>query len=352
MGESEKRRSIVLRRVARGTLTLEQATRLLNLSYRHLKRVWKRFRAEGSTGLAHRSKGRPSNRAFQDEFREEILRLYRGQPAGTGPTRFAAALAREGIAVDHETLRRWLIDRGAWKPNRSRAVPRLCGPAARGFGELLTLVSQYDGWLGPNRPGSFLFVLNDEATSRTLCSLSSADSCEPVLRLLAAWIDRYGLPAALRCPRRLAALQRAAPGGEAPAVREGSPRSALGRACDRLGVDLATLSSSQARAWLEGRRDILTALRRELACRAAGGVDQATALLFGAAGDSLNRRFAASSAGVDNYHVPIVDGTDLRGILCVQRPCAAGPGGTVIDGRREYRPAVGQAAGRNLKAPD
>jgi len=343
MGENEKRRSIVLRRVARGSLTLEQATRVLNLSYRHLKRVWKRFRDEGTVGLAHRSKGRPSNRAFHDGFREQILVLYREQPPGTGPTRFAAILARQGIAVDHETLRRWLIDRGAWKPSRSRAMPRQPGPEAHGFGELLTLVSLYDGWLGPERPQSFLLVLHDEATSRILCSLAAEDSCEPVLRLLAGWIDRHGLPAALRCPRRSPGMDppRTLPAAAAGSVAFGAT---LSRACERLGVELETLSPVQARAWREGRRDLLTMLRRELVHGAAAGVDEATSLLLGPTGDFLNHRFASGTAAVENYHVKIVDGTDLRRILCVDRLCRVGPGGVVSDGRHDFRLSTGAAS--------
>ncbi len=54
-------------------------------------------------------------------------------------------------------------------------------------------------------------------------------------------------------------------------------------------------------------------------------------------GGSLNRRFAACAAAVDDYHVPIVDGTDLRGILCVDHVCPVGRNGVVPVGGRRLR---------------
>jgi len=94
----------------------------------------------------------------------------------------------------------------------------------------------------------------------------------------------------------------------------------------------------------------LTALRRELARRSPITVEQAAGMLLGAAGDSLNRRFATGAAGIDNYHVPIVDGTDLRRILCVQRVCRVGPSGIVSLGGRQLRLIKALRSPRGLPA--
>ena len=336
MSEREKRRSLVLRRVAAGALTLEQATRVLGLSYRHVKRVWKRYRDEGTEGLAHKGKGRPSNRAFEDGFREEILRRYHEQPMGTGPTRFAVKLAGQGVFVDHETLRRWLLDSGAWKLSRCKPAPRPTEPSVRGFGELLTLVSLSDTWLGTSP--SFLLVLYDEATSQVMCSLAHEDSCEAAMRLLGAWIERHGLPAALRCQRRFGSEEGGAPTLEQQ-LRGGEQRTGLPRACERLGVDMTVMGTVQAKAWLAERRDILEAVRAELARRGAVDVEQAAKLLAGTCGEALNRRFAERPTAGQDFHVPIVDGTDLRRYLCIERVCRVEANGVICVGHRQFRPA-------------
>ena len=58
-------------------LPLADAAKILELSYRQTKRLWKRYRGEGAKGLLHRSPGRGSNRAKPEEFRRKVLQLIR-----------------------------------------------------------------------------------------------------------------------------------------------------------------------------------------------------------------------------------------------------------------------------------
>ncbi|HUJ75878.1 MAG TPA: hypothetical protein VL359_13535, partial [bacterium] len=195
-------------------------------------------------------------------------------------------------------------------------------------------------WLGPGNPPTVLLLLQDEATARMLFSLSMDDSCESAMQLLGAWIERWGLPAALRCQRRLLSDETRQPSLEQQ-LRGGEPGSALARACERLGVDVAVLSPLQARAWLGDRCAVLETLRAELRARAPRSLAEATALLAGVAGETINRLYALRTDGREDYHVPIVDGTDLRRILCVDRVCRVGPNGLVCVGRRQFRLEAG-----------
>ena len=81
----------------------------LGLSYRHIRRSYRRFVREGDAGLVHRSRGRPSNRARPAAFRAKVLARYKARYRGFGATLAAEKLAKEGLDVDHETLRRWLL---------------------------------------------------------------------------------------------------------------------------------------------------------------------------------------------------------------------------------------------------
>jgi hypothetical protein len=169
-----------------------------------------------------------------------------------------------------------------------------------------------------------------------LFSLAHEDSCEAAMRLLGAWIERYGLPAAMRCQRRFAAEENNHPTLEQQ-LTGGEQRTALARACERLGVDMTVLSAPQAKTWLNDRSDILDTLKFELERRSVTTVEQATKMLFGVAGDVLNRRFADRADVVEDYHVSIVDGTDLRRFLCVDRVCRVEANGTVTVGHRQFR---------------
>jgi transposase len=62
MSLRELRRVEVLARVKSKELKVVDAASLVGVSYRQGKRLWKRYREEGTKGLKHRSVGRASAR--------------------------------------------------------------------------------------------------------------------------------------------------------------------------------------------------------------------------------------------------------------------------------------------------
>ena len=58
MSRKERDRIPVMRAISQAEMTLEEAARVLKLSSRQARRIWKRYLAEGDAGLVHRSRGR------------------------------------------------------------------------------------------------------------------------------------------------------------------------------------------------------------------------------------------------------------------------------------------------------
>ena len=77
MSKRELGRVEVLARVRSKQLGVVDAARLMRVSYRQAKRLWKRYREEGAAGLKHRSAGQASNRAHQQKFRAKVLQVVR-----------------------------------------------------------------------------------------------------------------------------------------------------------------------------------------------------------------------------------------------------------------------------------
>ena len=98
-GAKELRRGEVEPSETRGTEGTE-AAELLEVSYRHAKRLKKRYRAGGAKTLVHGNVGRASNRADQKR-RQQVLELVRENYAGEGHERFGPTLASEHLAADH-----------------------------------------------------------------------------------------------------------------------------------------------------------------------------------------------------------------------------------------------------------
>src|SRR6266699_2841307 len=100
MSQRELGRVEVLARVRSQQLRVVDAARLMRLSYRQAKRLWKRYREQGAAGLKHGSAGRISNRAHDAKFRRKVLHLVREKYGGPVGERFAAALDVGGGVVE------------------------------------------------------------------------------------------------------------------------------------------------------------------------------------------------------------------------------------------------------------
>jgi len=60
----ELRRLHVIEKVLEGMIKQVEAAEILSLSGRQIRRIVKRIRSEGSRGVVHRSRARPSNRRW------------------------------------------------------------------------------------------------------------------------------------------------------------------------------------------------------------------------------------------------------------------------------------------------
>src|SRR3546814_3954062 len=73
MSHGELSRYDTLRRFERGELRIEDAAMLLGICRRQVYRLLDRLRADGPEALVSWKRGRPSNRAFKAELRDQEL---------------------------------------------------------------------------------------------------------------------------------------------------------------------------------------------------------------------------------------------------------------------------------------
>src|SRR5260370_15170182 len=130
MSGKELRRAGILARVESGELKLLDAAVMMGVSYRQSKRLGQRYREEGAEGLKHRSVGRESNRKKAKKFRDRTLRLVDKRYSGEAGERFGPTLAaghlagEDDVEVNAQTLRRWMLSAGMWRPARTRRGDR------------------------------------------------------------------------------------------------------------------------------------------------------------------------------------------------------------------------------------
>jgi transposase len=299
----------VLARVAAGTLKLGSAATLMEVSYRQAKRLYRRYRSEGAKGLKHRSAGRRSNRATDTRRRGRVLALIRQKYSGGiderfGPTLAAEHLASEdGITVDHETLRRWMLAAGLWSRARKRSPHRRRRERMAHFGELVQLDGSFHPWFEDRGPYSCLLTLVDDATGQSLGRFGAQETIWAAVGVLRAWIERYGIPRALYTDWKNVYVRR--PNQE---EREtgAEPLTQFGRMCATLGITIIPASSPQAKGRIERNHGThQDRLVKKLRRKGIADVAAANAFLEREYWADHNRRFAQAAASTDDFHLAV-----------------------------------------------
>jgi molybdenum-dependent DNA-binding transcriptional regulator ModE len=177
MSQKERTRLGVMQRVKQQELSLVAAADMLRLGYRQVKRIWRRYQDLGDQGLVHRNRGRKSNRARSQEFKERVLARYEERYEGFGPTLACEHLSQDdGLEVDHETLRRWLMGAQSWTVQRRRQKHRQWRERKPCRGQLVQMDGSHHDWFEGRRERAVLMVMVDDATNRTYARFSEEET--------------------------------------------------------------------------------------------------------------------------------------------------------------------------------
>jgi hypothetical protein len=355
MSERELGRVEVLARVKGRQLRLVDAGGLMRLSYRQTKRLWKRYREEGATGLRHRSAGRRSHRAYPEKFRRRVLERVREKYGGVvgerlGPTLAAEHLAADdGLEVDAETLRRWMLGEGLWSRERRRRRHRRRRERKEHFGELVQMDGSFHPWLEERGPEGCLMDRVDDATNTTLARLGEEETIWAAAGALRAWGERYGVPQALYVDWKNL-YKRAANAQERRRGEE--PVTQFGRMCRKLGIELIAASSPQAKGRVERvhgtHQDRLV---KKLRLRKIGPHAAANAYLEREYLAEHNRRFGRAPVRREDYHRRAPSAAKLEKVFRLETERVLGEDGVVryanrffqLEPRsRSYAPARGK----------
>jgi hypothetical protein len=246
----------VMLEVKAAKLTLVEAAEVLGLCYRQTKRVWGRYRDQGDKGLVHQLRGKPGARAKPAKVKARILARYAQRYPDFGPTLAAEYLAGEGLAVDHETLRRWLLSAGQRTVRRRRQRHRQWRERRPCLGAMVQLDGSHHDWFEGRRERCVLMVMVDDATNRVWAQFFEEETTRASYDMLAAWTRRQGLPQSLYVDRD--SIYRCEGAGSVAEQLAGKePQTQFGRAMRQLGVELILANSPQAKGRVERMNGVL-----------------------------------------------------------------------------------------------
>ena len=252
MSVQDSVRAGICERLLEGVLKEQEAARRLKLSVRQVRRLKRRVRDEGPSGVIHRSRGQPSRRCTPETVRNEVGRLYRETYAGWNMVHFSEYLAsRHQIRLSAEALRQLLVNEESRPRHRRRSRHRQWRERRRREGELVQMDTSIHAWLGELGEAVVLISAVDDATSQILwAEFFEHNGVLENLAVVRDLVAKYGLPASLYTDHHtifflceedaLAAQER----GE-----EGLTQ--FGRVMKRLGIEMIPAGSPQAKGRVE-----------------------------------------------------------------------------------------------------
>jgi len=247
MSAAEVSRFDTLKRLDRGEIRPVDAMALLGLQRSQLYRLLKRLRRDGAAGLVSRKRGRPSNRRFSDAFRDHVVGIVRERYADFGPTLACEYLAEQhGITLSRETLRQMLMAAGVWKAKvakRARLHQSRYRRECRG--ELVQVDGSDHDWFESRGPRCTLLVYIDDATSELMhLEMAESESAFSYMRATRSYLERHGKPVAFYSDKHSVFRNN-------NATADSDGMTHLGRALDRLDVEIICANSPQAKGRVE-----------------------------------------------------------------------------------------------------
>jgi len=299
MSEEERRRCHLLQMALDGRITVKDAGELMGVSYRHAKRLRRRYDLDGARGIVHGNRGKSPPNAFPQEVKDHILELSQGKYRDFNDTHFTEKLIEvEGIDISRETVRELRRSHGI-KPKNKRRPKRHYRRRPRKDQEGMMVL--WDGsphrWFGVEYSPCCLMAAIDDATGTLVAArFFLFEGSEGYLWLLRHIVNNYGIPLSIYQDRHGSlcrnddnwSLEEELAGKQEP--------TQVGYALEALGVRSIFALTPQAKGRVERLfKTLQDRLIAEMALNSITTIEAANRFLDTVFIKDFNKRFAVSA---------------------------------------------------------
>lgn len=255
MSQLPNQRALVLARLLKGKVDRDEATLLLGLSDRSVRRLTARLVADGPDALVHGNSGRRPVHALDPEIAARVVAFAKDGYAGLNDTHLCELLAeREAIVLSRPTVQRILRGAGIASPRTRRAPQHRSRRVRRAAeGMLLQLDGSRHHWFGPDGAEVSLLGAIDDATSKVAGAIfREQEDAAGYLGVLHQVLDGPGAPVAVYSDRH-SVFWIKPDGTEMLEDEQGRARvpTQVGRAFAELSVEVIFAGSPQAKGRIE-----------------------------------------------------------------------------------------------------
>jgi transposase len=342
LNKKELKRLVVIQKVIDGHLTINDASRILGLSSRQVKRLKKGVLELGPQYLAHGNRGRTPKHAVSEDISNKVINIAFSLYQGFNFHHIRDLLFLEhGIDLSVSTVRRILIPAGFKSPkNRRRPKPHRSRPRRARMGELVQIDASPFRWFGPDKPCVSLLAAIDDATGLVLAAVfRPSEDLTGYLTLVYQMAKNYGLPLTIYSDRHTIFMS---PKQDKLSIEEElagktTPLTNFGQCLCDLGIRQSFARSPQAKGRIERLWQTLQdRLTKEMSLAGVDSIDAANMFLPTFL-KRFNARFAVNPFDPNPAFLPCPDEDSLLLSLSVRSQRKADSGSTISFRRTKYQ---------------
>jgi hypothetical protein len=313
----EADRLVVVKRIENKDLSIADGARELDVTPRQMKRILKRYRRYGSSGLISLRKGRPSPNRKAEKFRQHVMKIVQEKYADYGPTLAAEKLKeKHELILSKETLRKWMIVDGLRKEKQRKRQKIYQRRTRRSqLGELIQIDGSYEFWFEDRGEKCCLLVCIDDATSKIMMmKFCRCETLEDYLELLRMYIKKYGRPIAFYSDKHsIFRISRK------KLHEDGKWTTQFHEILKTLGIELICAHSPQAKGRVERANSTLQdRLIKELREKNICSMEEGNKILEEYT-EMHNRKFSKSPASSENAHRALLPSHDIERIFMLKQ---------------------------------
>ena len=318
MREIDRKRLKVISVAANKRIKQWEAGDKLEISERQVRRLVRRYRAEGDKGLIHRLRGCESARKIKEEIRDKIVDIYVEKYKGFGPTLAQEKLAEvEDIKISRESLRKYLLEAGLWETSRKKKKHRQWRERMKYRGEMVQMDGSHHDWLEGRGPWLVRMGYIDDATGRVHAEFHDYEGTVPAMVSFRGYVRKYGIPLKIYLDKhttykatRKETIEEELEGKKA--------QSQFERALYELGVEVIHANSPQAKGRIERLfRTFQGRLVKEMRLADIKSKEEANSFLRSYL-PLFNRKFTVEPMGEQDMHREVESWEELKCILTIR----------------------------------
>lgn len=321
MSSKELERVAILEQLIRKEIKSSEASEILGVTTRQIRRQKKKYQSGGVSGLVHKSRGKESNRKIAQDEVDRVMKIVREKYYDFGPT-FASEklLEIDGISWSDEKLRQEMSKHGLWviKTRRKASVHQM--RERRGSeGELVQVDGSPHAWFeGRGEVGiCTLLVFIDDATGKLKwLEFCESESTLSYFHSMEGYLITHGRPLALYMDKHgVFRVNKAKDGMK----NESVGLTQFGRAMSELEIEMIFANSPQAKGRVERMNETLQdRLVKELRLRNISTIKEANRFVQEEFMDQFNQQFAVAPQVPLNMHRVLRNNQNLSAILTIQ----------------------------------